>query len=63
MFKTKKISKTKKAPPLFRAPTQRQVSLDTCACDHEREAHGGDAEFLGSTACTQCDCVAYERNA
>lgn len=31
-----------------------------CVCGHSIEEHGNDPEFLGSTACTECDCIAYE---
>jgi hypothetical protein len=31
-----------------------------CICGHSIEEHGRDPEHPGSTACTECDCVAYE---
>ena len=31
-----------------------------CTCGHSIEEHGKDPEHPGSTACTQCDCVAYD---
>lgn len=31
-----------------------------CVCGHAIEEHGGDPKFPGSTACVECDCIAYE---
>jgi hypothetical protein len=31
-----------------------------CTCGHSVEEHGNDPEFPGSTACDECDCIAYE---
>lgn len=31
-----------------------------CMCGHAIEEHGGDPKYPGSTACTECDCIAYE---
>jgi hypothetical protein len=31
-----------------------------CTCGHSHEEHGGDPKYPGSTACDECDCVAYE---
>lgn len=34
-----------------------------CVCGHAEEEHGGNPDFPGSTACTECDddeCCAYE---
>lgn len=35
---------------------------DPCTCGHAPEEHGRDPEHHGSTACTECDCIAYEAN-
>jgi len=32
-----------------------------CTCGHAPEEHGGDPKYPGSTACTECDCIAYEQ--
>lgn len=34
--------------------------MNPCTCGHSVEEHGGDPEYPGSTACTMCDCIAYE---
>lgn len=31
-----------------------------CMCGHAVEEHGHDPQYPGSTACTQCECIAYE---
>jgi hypothetical protein len=31
-----------------------------CVCGHAPEEHGRDARYPGSTACVECECVAYE---
>lgn len=31
-----------------------------CTCGHSVEEHGHDSEHPGSTACTECDCIAFE---
>lgn len=31
-----------------------------CTCGHAPEEHGRDPKYPGSTACTQCDCIAYD---
>lgn len=31
-----------------------------CQCGHAIEEHGDDPQDPGSTACTECDCIAYE---
>ncbi len=31
-----------------------------CACGHAVEEHGHDLEYPGSTACSECECIAYE---
>jgi hypothetical protein len=31
-----------------------------CTCGHAPEDHGHDPKHPSSTACTECDCVAYE---
>jgi hypothetical protein len=31
-----------------------------CHCGHSIEEHGSDPKHPGSTACTECDCIAYE---
>ena len=31
-----------------------------CTCGHSVEEHGHDPELPGSTACTECDCIAYD---
>lgn len=33
-----------------------------CQCGHAIEEHGNDRRHLGSTACTECDCIAFEEN-
>ena len=33
---------------------------EPCVCGHTIEEHGNDSDFHGSTACTECDCIAYE---
>jgi hypothetical protein len=33
---------------------------EACTCGHSPEEHGHDPKYPGSTACTECDCVAYE---
>lgn len=32
----------------------------TCQCGHSIEEHGHDPEFPSSTACHECDCIAFE---
>jgi hypothetical protein len=34
-----------------------------CVCGHAPEEHGRDARYPGSTACVECECVAYEADA
>lgn len=39
------------------------IELRPCACGHAIEAHGGDKDYPGSTACRDdaaCPCIAYE---
>lgn len=36
------------------------MSDHPCACGHAPEEHGGDPRYPGSTACSECDCIAYE---
>lgn len=31
-----------------------------CNCGHAKEEHGHDPKHPGSTACVECDCIAYE---
>jgi hypothetical protein len=31
-----------------------------CTCGHAIEEHGHDPKHPGSTACTQCECIAFE---
>jgi hypothetical protein len=31
-----------------------------CVCGHAQEEHGHDEEYPNSTACSECDCIAYE---
>jgi hypothetical protein len=33
---------------------------EACACGHAPEEHGHDPKHPGSTACTECGCIAYE---
>ncbi len=33
----------------------------TCICGHSIEEHGHDPDYPGSMACTECDCLAYEK--
>lgn len=32
----------------------------SCTCGHAIEEHAPTAEYPGSTACAECDCVAFE---
>jgi hypothetical protein len=34
-----------------------------CVCGHAPEEHGRDPRHPGSTACVECECVAYEADA
>ena len=34
--------------------------MTACACGHSIEEHPHDPKFPGSTACSECDCIAYE---
>jgi hypothetical protein len=36
------------------------MNSEACACGHSPEDHGGDPKYPRSTACTECDCIAYE---
>ena len=38
----------------------RATGTEACMCGCAIEAHGGDPQYLGSTSCTECDCIAYE---
>lgn len=40
--------------------TLTEVSKMACVCGHAEEEHGDDPDYPGSTACTECDCIAYE---
>lgn len=31
-----------------------------CVCGHAIEEHGNDSKYPGSTACSECGCIAYE---
>lgn len=31
-----------------------------CTCGHAEEEHGGDPKYPGSTACIECECIAFE---
>lgn len=31
-----------------------------CMCGHAEEEHGDDPKYPNSTACRECDCIAYE---
>lgn len=31
-----------------------------CTCGHSEEEHGHDPKYPGSTACTECECIAYD---
>jgi len=31
-----------------------------CTCGHAEEEHGHDLKYPGSTACNECDCIAFE---
>lgn len=33
---------------------------DPCTCGHAPEEHGRGARHPGSTACTECGCIAFE---
>lgn len=35
---------------------------NACYCGHSEEEHGHDPAYPGSTACTECDCIAYEED-
>lgn len=35
-------------------------NLTACTCGHAIEEHGHDRKYPGSTACTECECVAFE---
>ena len=37
------------------------MKSDACACGHAIEEHGHDPKYPGSTACVECDCIAYEQ--
>lgn len=32
----------------------------SCTCGHAIEEHGRDPEYPASTACSRCDCIAYD---
>lgn len=32
----------------------------SCICGHAFEEHGHDPKYPGSTACTECSCIAFE---
>lgn len=32
----------------------------SCVCGHSIEEHGGDPKYPGSTACSECGCIAFE---
>lgn len=34
--------------------------VTACARGHAVEEHGHDPEYPGSTACAECDCIAFE---
>jgi hypothetical protein len=34
--------------------------MNACTCGHAIEEHGDIPEYPSSTACTECDCIAYE---
>lgn len=34
--------------------------MKNCSCGHTDDEHGDDPEYPGSTACRECDCLAYE---
>lgn len=34
--------------------------MSACTCGHSIEEHGYDQAHLGSTACTECMCCAFE---
>lgn len=36
--------------------------METCVCGHDKDEHGGDPEYPGSTACNDetCHCIAFE---
>lgn len=34
--------------------------MNPCVCGHAVEEHGDDPKYPGSTACQECDCIAYE---
>jgi hypothetical protein len=36
------------------------MSDEACSCGHAVEEHGHDPKHPSSTACTECDCIAYE---
>jgi hypothetical protein len=36
------------------------TGTDPCACGHSPEEHGHDPKYPGSTACMECDCIAYD---
>jgi hypothetical protein len=36
------------------------AGMNACTCGHAPEDHGGDKENPGSTACVECECIAYE---
>lgn len=33
-----------------------------CYCGHAFEEHGNDPKYPSSTACCECDCLAYEED-
>ena len=39
---------------------KRKTGDEPCTCGHAREEHGHDEAYPGSTACTECECCAYE---
>lgn len=34
--------------------------MNACVCGHSPEEHGHDVEHTGSTACNECECIAFE---
>ena len=34
--------------------------MPPCTCGHTTEEHGHDPDFPGSTACAECECIAYD---
>lgn len=43
------------------ARKREEIMNDTaCTCGHAIEEHGHDPKYPGSTACTECGCIAFE---